>query len=394
VTSSRTVLVAGAGIGGLTASLALAAKGFRIIVVEKAERLEEAGAGLQLSPNASRILIGLGLHSRLSARALIPDAVSIMSVRHGGEICRLPLGDAAAMDGAPYWVMHRADLQASLLEQVRADPNIDLRLGTAFGDATTGNDGVTIGLRAGPARIEETAWALIGADGVWSALRGQLFPQARPQFSGLIAWRGTVDAAQLPAELRAPRVKLWMGPDAHLVVYPMSGGQQINVVAIVPGSASGPGWNEPGDGEQIARQFAAAGWPEPARAMIGAIGGWRKWALFTIPSLPAWHGGAMALLGDAAHAMLPFAAQGAGMAIEDAAVLAQCLGESADAGAALARYTHLRRERVARVQRLAQRNGQIYHLKGAAAAARDLVIRMMGPQRMLKRQDWIYSWRS
>ena len=195
MTSSRTVLVAGAGIGGLTASLALAAKGFRVTVVEKAERLEEAGAGLQLSPNASRILIGLGLHSRLSARALIPDAVSIMSVRHGGEICRLPLGDAAAMDGAPYWVMHRADLQVSLLEQVRADPNIDLRLGMAFEDATTGNDGVTIGLRAGPARIEETAWALIGADGVWSALRGQLFPQARPRFSGLIAWRGFDDIA-------------------------------------------------------------------------------------------------------------------------------------------------------------------------------------------------------
>jgi salicylate hydroxylase len=185
-----------------------------------------------------------------------------------------------------------------------------------------------------------------------------------------------------------------MGPDAHLVAYPMSGGQRINVVAIVPGNAGGPGWNEPGDGAQIARQFAAAGWPEPARAMIGAIGGWRKWALFTIPSLPAWHSGAMALLGDAAHAMLPFAAQGAGMAIEDAAVLAQCLGESADAGAALARYAQLRRERVARVQGLAQRNGQIYHLKGAAAAARDLVIRTMGPQRMLKRQDWIYGWRS
>jgi salicylate hydroxylase len=260
-----------------------------------------------------------------------------------------------------------------------------------------GGTGMTAGLRIGPTRIEETAWALIGADGVWSTLRSQLFLQARPQFSGLIAWRGTVDATQVPAELSATRVKLWMGPDAHLVAYPMSGGQRINVVAIFPGAATGPGWSEPGDAAEITRQFAAADWPASARAMIGAIDGWRKWALFTIPSLPAWHSGAMALLGDAAHAMLPFAAQGAGMAIEDAAVLSQCLGESigaADgAAAALARYTNLRRERVARMQRLAQQNGRIYHLRGVAALTRDLVIRTLGPQRMLARQDWIYDWR-
>jgi salicylate hydroxylase len=393
VTPSRTVLIAGAGIGGLTASLALAARGFRVIVVEKAERLEEAGAGQQLSPNASRILIGLGLRERLAARALVPEAVSIMSVRRGGEICRLPLGEAAATYGAPYWVIHRADLQAALLDRVRENPDIDLRLGTAFEDVTTGSTGVTVGLRFGPTRIEETAWALIGADGVWSALRDRLFPNARPQFSGLIAWRGTVETARLPAELATPRVKLWMGPDAHLVAYPMSGGQRINVVAIVPGSLTQPGWSEPGDAADIMSRFATAGWPEPARAMIGAIDGWRKWALFTSPSLPVWHSSAMALLGDAAHAMLPFAAQGAGMAIEDVAVLAQCLGETTDASLALARYANLRRDRVARVQRLAQQNGRIYHLKGVAALARDLGIAALGPRRMLARQDWIDDWR-
>lgn len=397
MTPSRTVLIAGAGIGGLTASLALAAKGFRVIVIEKAERLEEAGAGLQLSPNASRILIGLGLRERLAAHALVPDAVSIMSVRRGGEVCRLPLGEAAAAYGAPYWVIHRADLQAALLNQVRADPNIDLQLGTPFEDTTMSATGVTGGLRAGAVRREETPWVLIGADGVWSALRDQLFPNARPQFSGLIAWRGTVETARLPAAAAMPCVKLWMGPDAHLVAYPVSGGQRINVVAIVPGNWNQPGWSEPGDAADITHRFVTAGWPEPARAMIGAIDGWRKWALFTSPSLPAWHSGATALLGDAAHAMLPFAAQGAGMAIEDAAVLAQCLAEateSADgATAALARYTHLRRERVARVQWLAQQNGRIYHLKGVAALARDLGITALGARRMLARQDWIYNWR-
>jgi salicylate hydroxylase len=395
VAPSRTVLIAGAGIGGLTASLALAAKGFRVIVVEKAERLEEAGAGLQLSPNASRILIGLGLRDRLAAHALIPDGVSIMSVRRGGEVCRLPLGEAAAAYGAPYWVIHRADLQAALLDQIRENPDIDLRLGTTFEDAAINGTAVTVGLRAGDAPREETPWALIGADGVWSALRDRLFPNARPQFSGLIAWRGTVETARLPVA-QTTRVTLWMGPDAHLVAYPMSGGQRINVVAIVPGNWSQPGWSEPGEAADIVHRFATAGWPEPARAMIGAIDSWRKWALFTSPSLPAWHSGAMALLGDAAHAMLPFAAQGAGMAIEDAAVLAQCLGEateSGDATAALARYTLLRRDRVAGVQRLAQRNGRIYHLKGVAALARDLGIMTLGAKWMLARQDWIYNWR-
>jgi salicylate hydroxylase len=383
----------------LTASLALAAKGFRVLIIETAERLEETGAGLQLSPNASRILIGLGLHARLSERALLPEAVSIMSARHGGEICRLPLGEAAALRaGAFYWVVHRAGLQAALLEQVRDNPDIELRLGAAIESAASHGKGVTLDVRHRMTVRQETAWALIGADGVWSALRTQLFPDARPLFSGLIAWRGTIEAAQLPHDMTARRVRLWMGPDAHLVAYPMSGGRQINIVAVVPDAWNQPGWSAPGDAEDIKRRFAQARWSEPARVKIDAVDGWRKWALFTIPPMAAWHRDAMALLGDAAHAMLPFAAQGAGMAIEDAAVLAQCLGEAANesadgAAAALARYTSLRRARVARVQALAQRNGQIYHLGGAAALARDLAIRAMGPRRLLARQDWIYNWR-
>ena len=396
---SRTVVIAGAGIGGLTASLALAAKGFRILIIETAERLEEAGAGLQLSPNASRILIGLGLHGRLSTRALVPEAVSIMSAQHGGEICRLPLGEAAALRaGAPYWVMHRAGLQAALLEQVRDNPDIELRLGAAVEGAAARTSGVTVNLRDGTTRRQETAWALIGADGVWSALRNQLFPDARPLFSGLIAWRGTIEASQLPREITARRVQLWMGPDAHLVAYPMSGGRQINMVAVLPDAWNQPGWSAPGGAADIKRRFAQARWPESARMLIDAVDSWHKWALFTIPPMAAWHRDAMALLGDAAHSMLPFAAQGAGMAIEDAAVLARCLGAAADEGAdgaaaALTRYTGLRRARVARVHDLAQRNGRIYHLGGVAALARDLAIRAMGPQRMLARQDWIYDWR-
>jgi salicylate hydroxylase len=398
VAVARTIVVAGAGIGGLTASLALAARGFRVIVLEKAERLEEAGAGLQLSPNASRILVDLGLKPRLAARAVTPEAINIMSARHGGEIARLPLGEAASQRaGAPYWVIHRADLQAALQAAVNDHPDIDLRLGCQFEDVASHAKGLSVAQRRGNARQQELAVALIGADGIWSAVRNHLFPEMQPQFSGLIAWRGTLDATTLPREYTSARVQLWMGPKAHLVAYPISGARQINVVAVVPGTWNRPGWSAPGEANDIKGAFSQA-WPATARMLVNAVDEWRRWALFTLPDIGDWSDGPIALLGDAAHAMLPFAAQGAGMAIEDAAVLAKLLSDStgenvAGIPAALKRYGKARRARVLKVQRAARQQGRIYHLTGPMALARDLAIKAMGPQRMLARQDWIYDWR-
>jgi salicylate hydroxylase len=397
VATARTVIVAGAGIGGLTAALALAAKGFRVVILEKAERLEEAGAGLQLSPNASRILIELGLQERLAPRAITPDAVSIMSARSGGEIAPLPLGEQAGLRaGAPWWVLHRADLQAALQAAVEDNPEIELRLGCRFEDVAAHAGGVTVSRRSATTVSQQEALALIGADGVWSAVRQRVFPEIQPQFSGLIAWRGTFEATQLPGEPTARRVQLWMGSNAHLVVYPISAGRRINVVAIMPGTWNRPGWSADGDATEIGNAFTSRHWPEPAGMMIGAVEGWRKWALFTVTHPGDWSSGPITLLGDAAHAMLPFAAQGAGMAIEDAAVLATSLAgrdSAAAIAAALTRYAGLRRARIARVQRTARRNGTIYHLGGAAALARDLVIRSIGGAGVLARQDWIYRWR-
>jgi salicylate hydroxylase len=399
VAASRTIFVAGAGIGGLTAALALAARGFRVVILEKTERLEEAGAGLQLSPNASRVLIDLGLQSRLAAGAVTPEAISIMSARSGGEIVRLPLGEAAsARAGAPYWVMHRADLQAALQAEVNDCPDIELRLGCQFEDTAAHAKGLTVVQRSGIKRQQELAMALVGADGIWSSVRQHLFPQAQPQFTGLIAWRGTVDATRLPREYTSRRVQLWMGPNAHLVAYPISAAR-INIVAVVAGNWNRPGWSAPGDTGEIKNVFSAPQWPGTARMLVGAVDEWRKWALFTVAGGGEWSKGAIALLGDAAHAMLPFAAQGAAMAIEDAAVLAKCLSEIQNEGApsialAMQRYAKLRLPRVTQVQRAARQSGRIYHLTGPAAFARDLAIRLMGANRVLARQDWIYDWRA
>jgi salicylate hydroxylase len=399
VAAARTIFIAGAGIGGLTAALALAKSGFRVVILERAERLEEAGAGLQLSPNASRILIDLGLGPHLTARAVIPEAVSMVSARAGGEIVRLPLGEAASSRaGAPYWVIHRADLQAALQAAVNDNPDIELRLGCQFEDAAPHAKGLTVVQRTGMTRQQDVALALVGADGIWSTVRSHLFPKLQPQFSGLIAWRGTLESAQLSRELTPRRVQLWMGPDAHLVAYPISDGRKVNIVAIVPGTWNRPGWSAPGEVTEIKNAFAAAQWPPATRMLVGAVDEWRKWALFTVTGLSEWTKGPVALLGDAAHAMLPFAAQGAGMAIEDAAVLAKCLAESARddnaaISAAMQRYARLRQPRVARVQRAARQAGRIYHLAGPLALARDLTIKAMGAERVLARQNWIYDWR-
>lgn len=397
--ASRTIFVVGAGIGGLTASLALASKGFRVVVLEKADRIEEVGAGLQLSPNASRVLIGLGLRERLALAAVVPEAISIMSARAGGELVRLPLGDAAGMRaGAPYWVIHRGDLQDALAAQARENPDIELRLGCHFEATAAHAKGSTVVYRNGNSRQQELATALIGADGVWSTVRQHLFPDVQPRFSGLVAWRATLETTRLPRDYSARRVQLWMGPNAHLVIYPISGGRKINVVAVVPGTWNRPGVNSPGDASEIMDVFSASQWPPPARMIVGAVDKWLKWGLFGVPEGCGWSKGPVALLGDAVHAMLPFAAQGAAMAIEDAAVLADLLAGSAagpaDVTAAFRRFGDLRRARVMRVQRTARQSGRIYHLTGPMALARDTVIRALGAQRMLARQDWIYRWQA
>jgi salicylate hydroxylase len=393
--SSRTVIIAGAGIGGLTAALALARNGFRALVLEQAERLEETGAGIQLSPNATRILIGLGLADRLQPYVVAPTAIRVLGGRSGREIVRIPLGAQATQRyGAPYWVIHRGDLQAALSDAAVQDLNIVLRLGMSMEDFATHPHGVTVSARGATGLWTEHGHALIAADGLWSAARARIASKTPPRFAGRTAWRALVPAAQLAPEFRGPLVHLWLGHDAHLVHYPVKGGKLINVVVITADAWSGPGWSEPAGRVELLARLSARRWAPQAHSVFRAPDAWLKWALYEIKPLARFAQGAAALSGDAAHAMLPFLAQGAAMAIEDGAIAAQCLARMPDnPAAALESYSAIRRGRTHKVQRLAARNGKRYHRAGAAAMLRNTAMRLLGGERLLQNYDWLYDWR-
>jgi len=381
VASSRTLLIVGAGIGGLSAALMLARAGFRVTLLEQAERLEEIGAGIQLSPNATRILIALGLGERLRRDASVPQAVAIR-MASGEPLARIPLGaEAERRYGAPYWSIHRGDLQAALVEAAQAEPAIALHLGTRVQNFTVQGSHVVAAGHEGT--------ALIAADGLWSALRARLGHRAAPQFQHRTAWRAMVPASAVEPAFRAAEAQLWLGRDAHLVHYPVKAGAQINMVAIVTDRWAEPGWNAEGRRDELLARYT--GWSEAARRFLALPAHWQKWALHDLPPLPRWSDGPVTLLGDAAHPMLPFLAQGAAMAIEDAAVLAVCLARHPDDPAtAMQRYEQTRRDRTARVQREARNNGRVYHA-GAGAALRNLVLRLTGGNLMLRRYDWLYD---
>ena len=393
--SSRTVIIAGAGIGGLTAALAIAQRGFRVAVLDQAQRLEEVGAGIQLSPNASRVLIALGLREPLQRHVVAPVELRIMQAQTARVLARAPLGATAEQRyGAPYWVIHRGDLQAVLLEAVRGNPDIALHLGTRVEDFAVHSNGVTISALSSGKTLEERGVALIGADGLWSSLRSRLGHRGAPRFAHHTAWRALVPADALVGDLSAPLVNLWFGRNAHLVHYPVRGGSLINVVAIIRDDWREEGWSAPGERAEILARYPAGLWPAPARAILAAPQRWHKWALYDRAPLAHWGKGPVTLLGDAAHPMLPYLAQGAAMAIEDAAVLAQRLADTPDdPSLAMRRYERQRRGRTSRAQRSARRNGTVYHMGGAKALLRTLVLIAMGGQRLLTRYDWLYGWK-
>ena len=388
-----TAVIAGAGIGGLTAALALADRGWEVTLVERRTAFSADGAGVQLSPNASRILIDLGLGPALRRAASEPARVAIRALASGREIGALALGAfMRERFGAPYYVVHRAELQTLLLDAVRARATIRLMMGRAVigGRERPDRTSLTVEDAAG-ARDTLEADLAVAADGLGSRLRAAGEDWRAPQYRGFAAWRATIPRTDAPAGLAGDETGLWLGRDRHVVHYPIAGGRLLNIVAVERRAAPVEGWAEPGDRAELVAAFATAA--APLRALLAAAPAWQLWSLFDLPAA-AMRRGRLALVGDAAHPVLPFLAQGGALAIEDAAVLAGALAGAKDVAAALAAYERDRLPRARRIQQAARRNGAAYHAGGVKASMRDAVIRHLGPERMALRYAWLYGWRA
>ncbi len=392
-------IVAGAGVAGLTVALALARYGHRVTVLERADVIEEVGAGLQLSPNATSVYRDLGLLERLLRFALAPETLRVRRARDAAEVMNLQYGPLAELRwGAPHLVIHRADLQRVLLEAAAGNPAITVKTSTSVLGFAASSDGIQVGGRMGPANVRFEGDILIGADGLNSAVRERLGlgEGDRPIYSGRTAWRAVLPAAQAPREALTLETNLWLGPKAHLVHYPLRGGDVVNIVAIVEDSWLGDGgdfWQQQGDIRFIRGRYAS--WHRQARTLIDAVPEWRRWPLFDRVPTQRWSVDRVVLMGDAAHPLLPFLAQGACMAVEDTATLAKAIAtHGKNVNAAIAQYEKIRLPRAAEMRIASRRQGAIYHMSGPLAFARDLVMSRMNRDRLMARLDWIYKYRA
>ena len=383
------VLIAGAGIGGLTAALALLKRGIDVDVYEQAAELKEVGAGVQLSANGTRVLHLLGVAEAL--RALSCEAVG-KEVRlwSTGETWKLfDLGaESIARYGFPYFTVYRPDLLAVLSEAVRREKSDAIHLGMKVTGFTQGS-GVKLQFESREAEGD----ALIGADGVHSRIRQALFGLDKPVFTGNIAWRGIAPMEELPARMARLVGTNWIGPGGHIVHYPLRGGMLMNFVGIRERSDwRTESWSTRGTIEEVLADFR--GWNEDIQSLIRNLATPYKWALMVREPMPRWSVGRVTLLGDACHSMLPMLAQGAVMAIEDGYILARCLSEGADVPAALARYEEARRERTRKVVEGSAANAQRFHNPRLAdpVEARKYVDREWDQSRIAERYEWLFRY--
>jgi salicylate hydroxylase len=388
---AKKILIAGAGIGGLTAALACLRRGFDVEVYEQASELKEVGAGLQLSANGNCVLYELGLESELQRLSCEATGKEIRLWNTGETWKLFDLGaESVARYGYPYFTVYRPDLLQVLIDAVRAIKPDAVRLNVRCESFEQDASGVTLRFEGGATAKGD---ALIGADGVHSKIRQALFGKDKPEFTGLIAWRGVIPMDRLPEHMRRKVGTNWVGPGGHVVNYALNAGRLMNFVGIRERSDwQVESWNQPGTREECATDFV--GWNDDIQRMIQAIDVPYKWALMTRAPLKQWSVGRVSLLGDACHSTLPFLAQGAVMSIEDGFILARAMDAYADIPVALQRYEAARLERTTRIVEGAAGNAKRFHNPELAHAegARAYVSREWNEARVKERYEWLFTY--
>jgi salicylate hydroxylase len=379
------IAIIGAGIAGLTFALCLARKNIPSVIIEKAKKLEDIGAGLQISPNAGKVLENLGLTKQLNAISTMPKRIAIRSAQTGMTLNEVELGRKSEETfGSPYRVLHRQDLQSLLLNEISQIKDITLKLGTTIEGMIETPLGATLMMKGPQGKETLECDLLVGADGVHSWLRGHIRENSEPISAGYTAWRSTIN---LDPRGHAPfkdETNLWLAEDAHFVHYPIAKGQKLNLVAIFKAEEQD---NQPD------LQSAFEQWPVSIKRLIASAQEWTQWPLLLVSPEQIWIKRRMVLIGDAAHAMAPFLAQGAAMAIEDSAVLANSLAaENQQLDSALSTYEAMRKPRVTKVWEEALDNGKRYHMQGWKARLRDAALKFAPRRQIQNRYDWIYEW--
>ena len=364
------VLIAGGGIGGLVLAYVLARDGHQVTVLEQSAAFGEIGAGIQLGPNIFKMFDYLDLTEAVSAESFFPSGLRMNDVRSAEQIVRVPLAETVrAAYGFPYGVIYRADLHRILLRACQALPNVSLRTGAKVDSYTQSVDGVRVAV-AGGGTLDGSA--LVGADGLWSRIREMVVGDGKPRVSGHIAYRAVLKREEVPAHLWSDDVVLWGGEKTHLVHYPLRRGELFNLVAVFHSNKYEEGWNTFGDAQELSERFADA--CPRVRELLAKIQTWKMWVLCDREPVKNWTDGRVTLLGDAAHPMLQYLAQGAGQAIEDSVVLCEALRfAGGDVVQAFQKYQQARYLRTGRVQLTARFYGDIYH---AAGVQRELRNRM------------------
>lgn len=388
VDRSRNLIIAGGGIGGLTAALALSRAGIETRVLERSATPQIAGAGIQITPNAGRVLAELGLEPAIDRLASTPEAMDIRSWR-GQRIITVPFGKRFARRyRAPYRTIHRADLLGVLLDASRAAQRIDLLPGHAVVEFALHPAGLTVMAEHDGHHEEYLTDGLVGADGIGSFVRSVVPKSGKRSETGRTAWRAVVTEEQAPPSIAKNRIGLWLGPNGHVVHYPVRGGAEFNIVVVGP-SETKKAKVTFADLRQHLRR-----WASPVQQLLELEADWQAWPIGTVRPSGQWGADRVVLLGDAAHAMAPFLAQGGAMAIEDAAVLTHFVSRAGDdIVGAFKRYSSARKPRVRRVWRAANSAADLYHMGAATGAMRNFAMRLLGGSGLSWRYRWVYGWR-